>query len=475
MTSSDPHTEPAQSSRRGAIKPWLSLAIVCVFAAGATLADRSLKRDTLNGYVPAGAGIAISLNDLGASWRSLEATAYWKDVQEDEGDLLRDPLVELRKTTGIRLTSERWNTWLGPHAVLGIADTGWGICTRPGVLMRGVHAWNRIFGQAPRDGVWAFRGWYYGWRGSYFVLAPNANYVHDVLSAHAVAVDSNDSNVAVGLVIAANSPRPRYTLQIEPQGDFSVTGRVDYAFTPVSTNGSFARLATDSALVSISGARLAETGAYVASFLPNWRNLDEIRWELSHAHEIGWSSGAAPEAHVLNSTLVVRDVDTSTFLAAPSLYTRSTLMDSAAIDTSIPSGATASSWGGKGGWIALRKGTQMMSLAAWDDRAWHTANNTLAMDAYINEPGKPSSLPSDIRVSLDWKRLAGYAEQIMLDAADAELLPGMNRRDAEDRRARILPWFRHLGKLECSGVVIGHRLRFQGALNARTPEDASHE
>jgi hypothetical protein len=416
----------------------------------------------------------ISLNDVGASWRSLESTSFWQEVRAEEGDMLRAPLVDARKRLGIRLTSDRWNTWMGPRTVIGKADEGWGITAKPGLLLRGVHAWNRMVGQRSDGGVWTFRGWYYGWRDAYLVAAPDAAYVRAVLDG-GIAVNPNESATVVRIDIVANDVRPAHSLQIEPTDSFPIEGTVEAAFTSMPAESPVGAVAARTAVLSISGARLTEIGSYAASFLPSWRNLDELRDELNGASTLGWPSGSAPGMAAAYSVLVVHDIDTAPFLVVPSVYTRVAWKGPVSDVASLPVGAVPYAWGEREGWSALRKGMQMMSWVAWDSAAFHAANSAAAMEKYIDSSMEEPASDFDVRVSLDWDRATGYAERIILAAVEAELLPEINRRDAELRYGKIMPWFRHLGRLEYTGKTVDGKLQFHGLVSGAAMNDEPNE
>jgi len=123
----------------------------------------------------------------------------------------------------------------------------------------------------------------------------------------------------------------------------------------------------------------------------------------------------------------------------------------------------------------LRKGTRMMSWVAWDFPVHHAANQIDAMNSYIDLPGDLTESEFDVHLTLDWKRATGYVEKVVLAAVEAELLLEMNREDAEQKYGRIMPWFRHLGRLDCYGEMVEGRLQFRGALNAAPRDEEAYE
>lgn len=115
---------------------WAPFAVILVLVFVVLRIDRGMKSGDEPGFALADAEWVIAADDVPKVWSGLLATDTWEALAADVGDPSRESLVELRKQFGMRLSPQRWGTWLGKGAVLSGEGDRWLLVTRPGVLMR---------------------------------------------------------------------------------------------------------------------------------------------------------------------------------------------------------------------------------------------------------------------------------------------------------------------------------------------------
>jgi hypothetical protein len=116
-------------------KRWLPIASLLVVLVLLYAWDKQLKKTSVQGYVVAQADWTIGADNVPAAWQALYDTQVWETLRA-EGDPLRESIVEQNKRLGIRISPQRWKTWLGTGATLSGVGEEWVLVARPGVLVR---------------------------------------------------------------------------------------------------------------------------------------------------------------------------------------------------------------------------------------------------------------------------------------------------------------------------------------------------
>jgi hypothetical protein len=129
-------------------------------------------------------------------------------------------------------------------------------------------------------------------------------------------------------------------------------------------------------------------------------------------------------------------------------------------------------WGGYPGVYAPLLGEELTLCLGQDDRRWYAATQERLIAALVGAKKASPSLDADLVLRVDWQRAAEAGRVIVPEAAQAELIPGMNEQDAAKRLDPALDAIGLLGVVEIKGVCSDNRLEFSGFLAHGEEADA---
>ena len=439
---------------------WLPIVVVIVVLIGVSMLDRRLKASESSGFILETAEWHVSADDVGIAWDSLMRTSTWKAITAELGDPLRETLVELRKTSGIRLSPDRWNTWLGPSCVLSGQGYMTGLTIKPGVLFRLKEKWGSVFGASAEDGVYVSSGYFYGWRDGFVCLSTSRDYVLEMLGEPVSWIPREGSNRSVRVSLSDPYDAVVNVMLIE---GLPVQGEIDYPIT-VATKP-LTRLSASEATdaLTISGARPDDWFPFVVDLLPEWPTLNLVR-DMLHASisQLGNDSEVDHEDMVW----VLDALDANYFLVAP-------IFTLAGGEPSTPKDSPyrlTQRWGSLDGWSEPWFGHRYEWCEATQDSIVVRSNYAPGMVSNGGRwsTGEPKSI--DARIHVRYPTLGAMIRPVVLAAAEQEYIEGINAEDVEKDWAGYWSILRRMGGLRVEGTVKESRVVFEGVLDGRDYE-----
>ncbi|MFG0316707.1 MAG: hypothetical protein ACF8XB_05500 [Planctomycetota bacterium JB042] len=211
---------------RRTIRRWLPFAAAVVLFFALYGWDTQLKKPTGPGFVPSDADWTVAAANVGAFWAGLANTPAYHRIEDAGLRPVRAFERYVYRRTAVRPNATRWNVWLGRQGLAGGRNGQWGLCTRPGVLLRAA-SW--IHGMAGGgDGVRRYGDLHYAWRDGYFIVSPDAGYVQACLDAEPTETDAAlGSDIEAVVRWGGNA-----YLRIEAAPGLPVTGQLDLDVTP---------------------------------------------------------------------------------------------------------------------------------------------------------------------------------------------------------------------------------------------------
>ncbi len=468
-------TAPSPAKRRIARGWWwLLAAFVGYLALG--VVDQELKYPPHPGYVPAGAAWTAAAPDFPHAWRSALAAPWCGPIREKAFRQLHAAELAVREATGIRPTPARWRVWMGPNLWVGVKDGVWGLCVRPGLLMRAAHAVNRLFSHANNgDSVYVFGDFHYAWRDGFLVASPSLQYVSEALVAPPCVIQGAETALD-GVTVGWKGTVTGWAL-FRPDSP-QVQGA---CFVPVRTDGEGLELGCawpDPPLFSIA------TQASLPFLTPLWAL---IRDRVAEADVVAclpylpdlWAAMAFPPV----SLEVVQEAAIAFYLndANPGWPVPEI---AAALKTTDPpptgkhplaplfsEEGIPYAWGDRPGWILPLWGEPFAVCAAASGPYWLAASRESRMARIIAGPMRDIAPGRVAAVHADWMQISGAIQTLLRRGAALGLIPRRNARDAESELIPLARIPEKWGTLCIDFHDGGDELRFVGDI-ARTPEAA---
>ncbi len=197
---------PRGTFRLPVARGWLLLLLALIGAATASVYDRRLKESPHAGFIPADAAVVVAARDLPTCWDAFLALPTGRTLEPGLRVFFQDFEREVRLRTGIRPTPARWSTWLGRAVLAAQYEGAWGVCVRPGLLLRAATA----VGLGGDTGN--YNGIYYAWRDGFLVASGDAAWV---AAARNATPHSGDAPLAVD-ALALDWADGHAVLRLEP-------------------------------------------------------------------------------------------------------------------------------------------------------------------------------------------------------------------------------------------------------------------
>jgi hypothetical protein len=393
-------------------------------AAALWVIDFSLQIGSLNAFVPPSASYVLSTPDFPKTWAEWNESELRAAVLAESGDSTRDFFVELRKQTGIRWTPTRFRLWFGRTLVVTGEGERWAAMVRPGLLYRVIARIpflnrtlsgneggdKKVFFSAYRDGI--------------YVFANDASWLHACLSASAQTVQV----VPRGLYFNTRG-RDAWSCHLPSfsSGFFNVTYR-NRDIGPAAP-----RLITeDDPLKSASVIRGHDWSAWMQRFR-EWRPESNLmnEWtavlrEMDSALPEGWADEPAP------FVLVLRDIEVNGTRPLPSIAVVLTEGDGMA-SHEIPPDAHAYAWGDADGWMRFLDSDRLaVGYAESAGLRYYVSSEPLMREIAHREFRVVETEIPTVSVEADAGTLLYYVRQMLLRAAENELLPHRSLEDVEE-------------------------------------------
>lgn len=419
---------------------WGVLVIVLLAAAGFATLDRATRHAPHLGFVPARAQWIATTDDVPGVWRAVVSTDFYSVLTEEVPSPFEPARLALRQTTGMRLTPARWMLWMGNTCTIAEADQRHVVSLHPGLLMRAtepIARWARGYSEV--DGVVDAGEAFYAWRDGYLVLSTEESLVRACLQEDAQVVPKPDaertlrwrgsiSREPVAIELVADE---RFPLEIifDSVRDVSPPPR---QLPPGPWQSEIARL---------QGLPLGTWRRIVAEACNRFANE---RTE-QHVKEL---IAVLPE-DASNTAVILTDlqVDEGRLIVEPDLFVLAAPVDTAP----QPEDAIAFYWNDLPGWVLPWWGQSLTLCHAIENRRAYYTTSQSVMSDYIGAAGAPGSGPVG-RAYVNWEMLSEKASTAVLQMADFELIPHMNRQNAS---ARVLPYIRAAARLG-ETVLVGN-------------------
>lgn len=386
-------------------------------------------------------------------WERLAALPAADSFEASAPDALRAIEVAIRKTTGIRPTPSRMRLWAGYQAAIGGEGEDWCLILRPGLLLR-LTSVVRSPVQPLEDGAPFARELAAGWRDGFLLIASSPAYLERMRREGQPLSDEAGSEQAVALAWPANgaalrldaAPDLPFALELPVQPPSGPPMRApdgwDDAAGWVACRGGFAPEAT-AAVAALLG-RLPEADAIRAYAEAWWRAYTPV--ELVPPRENAWAAGLF-EAGWSGESLTA-EVVWSEF--GPGVETAEPWAEAL---------RAPHQWDETPGWLVPVEGAARTWGMVSEPEALHRTSHEHLMPRQLAATFQPDS-QAVLAARLDWLRASESARAILREAADAEWIPGWNRRDVEREIIPLLDAFGGWGRFELrleerDGVIAG--------------------
>ncbi len=473
-------TNASARTRGGRLRlaaPWLLLAAVPVVVTVLAAADRQWKTALHAGFLPADAQLVVQAADFPVFLDALQRTRAGEAVLSGLPELTQELALSTRLETGIRPTLLRWRVWFGPRLLAAARGGTWGLCVKPGLLARGAHALNRVFGAGRYGGgIWRYGRFHYAWRDGYLIVSPDCGYVSTALAAPAAASE----DLAGDQVSLAWTGTPAGRLEVRASAGLPVSGALECRVTERRAPLVLADAWPDAPLVSLTASRVEDAAALGALLRPiGARLVGELRacglaqvpQCVSYACGAWFDHGVAPDWQqaVEECSVALTDVAFGGGIVPMpglALVLRSSRAESAPhpLQPLVDGDAFPFEWNGVPGLVFPVLGEYWTLCLASGENAWYAAAQEPAMSRIANRLDTSSMVHADIALRVDWRRWSGVAEEFLRRAAQFELVPEVDARDAEQL---LLPYARVLaqfGTLRLDGRMERDILRIEGCL-----------
>jgi hypothetical protein len=205
------------------------LAAALIVGGALSTVDRVWKLAPHFGFAPEDVVCAAAAPNVPLVWDLLGRSDTGKALTEQAPQRVHAATLAVRKATGIRPTPVRWRVWMGSQALFGWRGDGdWGVCVRPGLVMRAALLLNRAFTRND-DGVFAWRDLHYAWQSGFLIVSPSIAYVRAARNAPPRSVPEEEV-FADGVTVYWTQPFAGMAILRLAEGGVEITGRLDTAW-----------------------------------------------------------------------------------------------------------------------------------------------------------------------------------------------------------------------------------------------------
>jgi hypothetical protein len=432
----------------------LAAAIVLV---GALLAlDARVTSSASLGFIPANARWTAHSADFPAFLEHVQETAAYHRVRAAASLPAENFWLNTRTATGIRPTPARFRHWLGHHLAAASTGDGFGICVRPGIVLRTAS----LFAGTSRElRLHTYGDYTYAWRDGFLIASKSRTYVQACLDASAETL--RVSMPAASLTIEHRGD-PKLAVTFDAKEGIPCRGRIERAFAKPQTALTLPGAWPEAPIVAVAGADATDVLDLLREILEDMpmtaylnQTLDAMRDQLPEdlAREGGEFS------------LGLTGVDMTEELPIPelALLVRG---ETAGILPERPQNAVPIEWHGAPGWYRPWLGPKLAICAAAWERTRYLASQERLMPRIVRQLNDATPVDKHALVAVDWKRAAPIARDIILRAAERELIHRMNKSDVERQIVPYVEMIAALGAARLVGIVQDSATTFEGTLAA---------
>ncbi len=436
---------------------WRILVALLLATIALGIADRQIRQAPHLGFIPRHADWVLASNDLPGVWSGLESTDAYSSLTEEIPSPLHPIQLWGRQLTGIRWTPSRWRVWLGDTCTLASVDGETVAVVHPGILLRTADRLAHAFKlSGSSEGVFSVDTLFYAWRDGFLIASASKKLVVDALAADAreIPMEKRTSirwrgafaNRSFELALELSSGLP---LELIMDGAGATS---EMPLPPGPLPAEIARIqGLDIAVLRDIVDRLAEDYASPST----QQQFADILAQLPKR-----SSNTA-------LTLARINVSELRLLVEPEFF----VIASDPPHRQSPHDAIPYYWDDTIGWVLPWWGEAFTLCGATDERRAYFATTQTAMSENLAAAQSATSNES-ARIYVNWVPLAAAFEHVLLQAADYELLPHLNRLDANRDAAPYARAMASLGTTTLTGGVEHGRLLVRGNLDGPVEEAA---
>lgn len=455
---------------------WLMLALGCCLFFILAWYDARLKHGEGWGFVPEDAQVQLVVPDLPGSWRSFQDTQTAATMRSTLSRQLHEVPLYFRQATGIRPTPQRVSVWLGQQALVGMRLDGestphWGICVRPGILLRVAHALNRMSGAAPVGDVFPFRDWHYAWRGGYLIASPDQEYVYGALQAEPLKPPA-PVNAPDAMAFWQGANPGRLTLHPDEALTFEGELRAVLPGLPKGNTLNGFSQSTQGALLTFSGASPEMYIQWLADAARPWHHpvlLPALKiTEPWREAWLNFENFSKVEVDAFSFRLYDFKIEKALPLPEWSLtlHTEAPQQEHPLLPVFKQDAGVPYAWNSDAGVLLPMLGTAWTFALQGKNYVWHIASQEAVMQHLLSTGDSTATPEADIALLLDWKKLgvSGYA--LAVYAAEREMLPW----NMQEMPGIVQPWASFLmecGHFELYAKISKEHVVLRGQLNAR--------
>lgn len=419
------------------------------------MVDWRLKQAPHSGFVPRGADVVFSADDLPAVWDTFLDSPAFGRVIDNAPQAPQRFGVWLRRETGVRWTPGRWNTWFGAPVIAGRTPDGVGLCARPGLAARIVLGLARLTGRVSSgDDISELNGIHFAWRDGYLLAGNSAGVVRSFLvSNQSKPLSGEQQTVSLAW---ANTPKGHVSAHFDPAIRFE--GHVAIQAESPPAPRMLVEEWPQPALFAIAGSGGDAWFDVTRDLWPEFPGselIERVLEEFADRLPADWNAATDSVAFALFS------VDSSQLVAVPetALIVRGR---SPLAPLNRPRSAIPYQWSGVDGWMEPWLGERAAVYAAAGDRFRMFTNQEPTMAALLSRSQIGRITASDVTLRCDVQELGEVATAMIRNAADHELLPRRNRDDADRDLVPVAEAVSQLGVLWVEGKYDDHGLAFEG-------------
>jgi hypothetical protein len=460
----DPESAPLVSRR---FRRWIPFGVVFFLIAVTVAVDARLKTSNVIGFAPPDAGWLIATDDFGAFWKGVERSDVMAALAGDVPHPLSRLAVQAGDTLGIRPTPRHWNLWLGPKLTGWTRDTSFGICAKPGLLLRLAHLFHASSRTTYQDlSVYTYKNFFYTWRQGFVIAATTPDDLTATVEVTAARVGRADQPGEVRL--ATHVPE-EVLLRVRGADGLPVSGSVRLSFFGgegrLETPGAwptppacFMAAADGRDLVVLLRAIGAKTAELPGMELPRRFAVELIRqWGVPDLETLALFVPG-------EQSVGIAGFDLSVF---PPLPVMACLMRPEKPPEGLhpwaellPPDVIPFEWADRPGVLTPWLSEKMTLCLGRTETFWVATTQEPLMADFALHAVETPHVEADAMVYLDWDRVGQMTEALLQQLEQLELL----RTSSSGGYAPYADRLRRLGVLEITGQARDDRLSFEGYL-----------
>lgn len=471
---------PPQVMRRAfthRLRPWLVLLSLPLALALLASWDLRLKSGPDTAILPAGCVWTIAAPDFPLFWARLAQSRPGLAFQDAFPMRVHAAELDVRLATGVRPTPGRWRAWMGSKFAAGYFEGAAGICVRPGLLLRTAGWFARVLGRSTEEnGIFCYGEYCYAWRDGLLIVSESAGFIRAALESAPVTAPRLEP---AELEIAWPGEQGG-KLRIRAEDGLPVSGSVPGTLTARTEGLTLTSTLPGTSLFSVAttkpseafqlfGAVWAAARPYCHSAAPGFTVLAE---RLSSHLERAWQwdrLGRAWDFPIAEFAFALTGISRESTLPVPVV---------AAVFRPVRSGPGAHplmpllggeapllyEWNGAPGWARSMLGREWTLCLASMPKVWIAASQEREMRRITGDLIDGPAREADLVLRADWARAAPEVAALLSEAADYELLPEMNARDAAPWIDACKQFLGAAGVTTLDAWARGGRLEFRGWL-----------